>query len=198
MWQVSDLSEPQRIRFENIIDMGLQWSTMMRLFEEGSKKRLFKQMIKKTTEEVFNADSRDGFMKAHTGFCDWGSSNIFQAEKERKGRVIKRRTIASYGQIAKTLDVTMKVAVYYSHLPDCERAKTISKWLNAAVDTPMMAMLRREYPNKIKPWPRTVEDVQKGEYRKIQEIVHQFIRDKHQGKILPVQFDDIYQNLLNP
>lgn len=198
MWQVSGLSETQRIRFENIIDMGLQWSTMMRLFEEGSKKNLFKRIIKKNAEEVFNANSKDDFVKAHNEFCDWGSKNIFLAEKERKGRVIKRREPASYGQIAKTLDVTLKVAVYYCHLPDCDRAKKISDWLNAAVDTRMMAMLRKEYPIEIKPWPTTVEDVQKSEYQRIQETVRKFIRDKRQGTILPVQFDDIYQNMLNP
>jgi len=197
MWRVRDLSETQKIRFKNIIDMGLQWSTMMRLFEEGSKKNLFKQIIKNTAEEIFNTNSRMDFVKAHAKFCDWGSKNIFLAEKERKGRIVKQRKLASYGQIAKTLDITLKVAIYYCHLPDCDKAKKISDWLNAAVDTQMMAMLKKEYPDEIKPWPARVEDVQKSEYLRIQETVLKFIKEKHRG-ILPVQFDDIYQSMLNP
>jgi hypothetical protein len=197
VWLVCELSETQKIRFENIIDMGLQWSTMMRLFEEGSKGNLFKQIIENTAEEIFNTKSRMDFVKAHAEFCDWGSKNTFLAEKERKGRIVKQRKLASYGQIAKTLDVTLKVAVYYCHLPDCERAKKISDWLNAAVDTRMMAMLEKAYPDEIKPWPARVEDVQKNEYLKIQGTVLKF-KEKHRGQILPVQFDDIYQNMLNP
>lgn len=67
------------------------------------------------------------------------------AEKRRNDRIIKESKVASYGQLAKTLDVTLKVAIYYSHLPNCQKAIKISNWLNAAVDTQMMAMLSKEF-----------------------------------------------------
>jgi len=197
MWRVSELDESERIRFENIIEMGLGFSTMIRLFKKGSTEELHCQIVKKTAEDIFNAKSREDFAQIHSEFCDWGTSNIFLAEKKRNGRIIKKSKLASYGQIAKTLDVTLKAAVYYSHLPNCERSKRISEWLNAAVDTKMMAMLRKEYPHEIESWPYTIENVDKSNYVKIQKLVRKFIEKKHQRQITPVQFDDIYWNKLN-
>lgn len=106
--------------------------------------------------------------------------------------------MVSYGQIAKTLDVILKVAIYYCHLPNCEKSREISHWLNAAVDTKMMAMLRRYYRDAIKPWPIRVQDVKdRKSYEAIQELVRRFVMEKQSGKILPVQFDDIYWWKLN-
>lgn len=197
MWRASELDEPERVRFKNIIEMGLDFSAMIRLFQKGSVETLYDQIVKKTAEDIFNANSGEHFIQIHSEFCDWGTKNIFLAEKKRNGRIIKKSKLASYGQIAKTLDVTLKVAVYYSHLPNCERSKKISEWLNAAVDTKMMAMLRKQYPDAIESWPATIEDVDKGSYVTIQELVRKFIKEKHQGRLAPVQFDDIYWRILN-
>jgi hypothetical protein len=120
------------------------------------------------------------------------------AEKKRNGRVIKKSKLASYGQVAKTLDVTLKVMVYYCHLPDCETSKRLAKWLHAAVDTKMMSILADEYPKEIQPWPARIEEVDKARYLAIQEIVRKFIRKKHNGKLSPVEFDDMYWYKLNP
>jgi hypothetical protein len=46
-------------------------------------------------------------------------------------------------------------------------------------------------------WPKTVEEVDEGKYKKLQDIVCQFIKDKHKDQIIPVQFDDIYWKQLN-
>ena len=197
MWRASKLDEPARIRFENIIDMGLTFSTMMRLFRKGSKGILYDQIVTKTAEEIFNTNSRDDFVDVHSRFCDWGVRKIFLAEKKRNGQLIKKSTLASYGQIAKTFDVTLKVAVYYSHLPNCEKSMKISEWLNAAVDTQMMSFLREQYPSAIRSWPAKIEEVQKSDYLTIQEIVRKFIKEERHGDILPVQFDDIYWSMLN-
>jgi hypothetical protein len=123
--------------------------------------------------------------------------NVFLTEKMREGRIIKEKKLASYGQVAKTFDITMKVAIYYSHLPNCETSRKISPWLNAAIDTKMMIMLRNHYPKEISSWPTRIEDVDKRRYMTIQDIVHKFIKEKHHGKIIPVQFDDIYWSILN-
>ena len=96
-----------------------------------------------------------------------------------------------------TLDVTLKVAIYYSYLPDFQKCERILNWLNAGVDTRMMAMLRKKYPEAIEAWPKKVEDVNKAKYLTIQETVLKFIREKHEGKLLPVQFDDVYWYKLN-
>lgn len=192
-----ELSQPEAIRLHNIIDMGLTFSAMIRLFEKGSKQTLRREMVSQV-RNIFNASSRNEFTRIHMEFCDWGTRNIRQAERERKGKVItKKGSPARYGQIAKTLDVVLKVAVYYSHLPGCRRSRKITEWLNAAVDTKMMAFLRKHYPKDIKPWPKTVKQVDKHRYKEIQKVVRRFIKEKYSNRILPVHFDDIYWRELN-
>jgi len=179
--------DPAKIRLRNVIDMGLNFSAMLRLYWTGSKRELY-QNIFSERKKLFEAKSKEEFTSFHSGICDWGVGNIHLRDGE---------TFASYGQIAKTLDVVLKVAIYYCHLPDCEKCREISRWLNAAVDTKMMAMLRRCYPHALKPWPTTVHEVSDREsYNAIQELVRRFIREKHPD-ILPVQFDDIYWWKLN-
>ena len=184
---MKDQFELKEIRLHNIIDMGLTFSAMIRLFEKGSKKKLRKQILAEA-KNVFEAKSEEDFNNIHSNFCNWGVKNILLA---------KKGTPASYGQIAKTFDVVLKVTVYYSHLPNCEKSAEISEWLNAAVDTKMMDMLKDCYPKDIQPWPTTVEKVDKTTYVRLQKIVRKFIREKHNRSLLPVQFDDFYWKALN-
>jgi len=181
------LNDPQETRLHNIIDMGLGFSAMIRLFDKGTKRKLRKSMIT-MTKKVFLAKSEEEFKRLHSEFCQWGKKEIGLARKSGT---------ASYGQIAKTLDVVLKVAVYYCHLPECGKSKQLSRWLNAAVDRRMMAMLKKYYPKAIEPWPSAIEQVDSGRYIKIQEIVRKFINERHNGSITPVQFDDIYWEALN-
>lgn len=191
----SEKSMIENIRVKNIIDMGLAFSAMMRLFEEEkSKKKLNKKIFKNTLGEVFSAKSKKDFDCIHSRFCCWGIKKISLSEKRSDTQGSNR---PSYGQIAKTFDVVMKVAIYYCRLPDCEKSKEILPWLNAAVDTNMMKMLRKCYPKDIEPWPRTIKGVVcKQTYEDIQSTVRKFIRDKHNDSIMPVQFDDIYWKVL--
>lgn len=196
MKEQSNLNVPEEIRLYNIVDMGLTFSAMIRLFEKGSKKKLHRKLLTEL-RNIFETESKERFISIHSNFCHWGTKNIQLAEKKRKGQIIKKSSPASYGQIAKTLDVVLKVAVYYSHLPSCEKSQEISEWLNAAVDTKMMAMLKKHYPEDIKPWPTSIEQTNKTTYTQIQEIVRKFIKEKHNNHIMPVQFDDIYWRELN-
>lgn len=193
---VSELDDPEEARLKNIIDIGLQFSAMIRLFEEGSKKELHGEILARA-REVFRAECEAQFKEIHSRFCSWGHRQIGLAERKRREQVVKKTSPASYGQIAKTFDVVLKVAVYYCHLPDYERSQTISAWLNAAVDTRMMRMLRECYRDDIASWPATIEQVDDSTYLSMQGIVRKFIADKHNGSIIPVQFDDIYWRALN-
>jgi len=197
MKQKCNFTDPERIRFENIIDMAAGFSSMIRLFRKGSKEAIRIRITNITAKKLFNAISKNQYIDIHSEFCDWGSNNIFLAEKKRDGKIITNCSLASFGQIAKVLDVALKVAIYYSHLPDCEKSKQISHWLNAAVDTQMMKMLSKKYPNTIEQWPTTIKEVDRNSYMKIQETVRIFIKEVHNDKILPVQFDDIYWRKLN-
>jgi len=188
--------KPDEARLHNVIDMGLGFSAMMRLFEKGSKTSLRDEVLRKV-DTVFAAGSEKQFNEIHADFCNWGTHNIMLAERKVNGRVVKPTGLARYGQIAKTLDVVLKVAVYYCHLPNCGKSDSILGWLHAAVDTKMMALLAECYPEDIRPWPTTVEQVNSLAYAAIQKTVRKFINDRHSGSITPVQFDDIYWEALN-
>jgi len=193
------LNKPPDARLHNIVDMGLGFSAMTRLFKADSKKGIHEQVLC-CLPTLFAARSEEEFQGIHASFCEWGTNSIMLAERKRDGRIVKSAAHATYGQIAKTLDVTLKVAIYYCHLPDCKKSEQMSKWLNAAVDTKMMAFLGREgYRKEIKPWPQTVEQVRsRSDYVVLQGIVRKYIKARHADSITPVQFDDVYWEALNP
>jgi hypothetical protein len=188
----SQLTEEEKLRVRFIIEMGVAWSGMMRVFVEGTGERLSKKILRDLAEKVFNVGSRDEYVKIHADFCHWGTSNIDQAERTRQGKVIVQKARASYGQIAKTLDVTLKVAIYYCHLPDCKQSKKICPWLNAAVDTAMMGELKKASPNALQPWPTSIKEVDKTAYDKIQCLVRESIKREHNNAITPPQWEDIH------
>lgn len=179
------LCKPEEFRLHNIIDVGLTASAMIRLFKKGEKEEIGKKILTET-DKLFNAKSQEDFTNIHSKFCEWGIENISLA---------KNNIPASYGQIAKTFDVVLKVAVYYSHLPNCKKAQEILEWLNAAVDTRMMKFLRKHYPHE--GIPTKIYEVDKEIYNNIQIIVRRFIEEKHDNRITkPVEFDDIYWRVL--
>jgi len=197
MNNILKLNDARVARLHNIIDMGLGFSAMMRLYDTGSKYK-FRTRILAEVERIFYAECEEELRDIHSDFCQWGENNITLAEKKRKdGRIIQEAGPASYGQIAKTFDVVLSVAIYYCHLPNCEKSQQISVWLNAAVDTKMMAFLKGYYPEAITPWPTTIKQVSNSTYIRIQETVRKFIKDRHDNGITPVQFDDIYWEALN-
>lgn len=171
----------REIRLCHIIDMGLSFSGMMRLFEQGSKRKLHEEIIA-SIDKVFEVQSQEDFDRIHADFC----------ESVPKIKLAKKTNYASYGQIAKTFNVVFKVVVYYSHFPDHEKSKRLSNWLHAAVDRKMMAMLKRRYPKDIQVWPTLIEEVTKEQYEKIRQTVAKFIREEYNGSIVPVEFDDVY------
>jgi len=192
----SELKDPENVRLSNIVDMGLTFSAMIRLYKKGSKTTLHKEIVR-ILPEIANADSIEHFQETHTKFCAWGMDRLLLAEKKRQGKIIKHSGPPGYGQVAKTLDVVLKVVIYYSKWPDEPTSERITKYINAAVDTKMMAFLKSKYPGHIEHWPVTVENVSQSIYISMQNLVKQFITDEHQGQIMPVQFDDLYWNFLN-
>lgn len=190
------LKDPSDVRLSNIVDMGLTFSAMIRLYKGGSKKIIHKEIVR-ILPEIANSDTIERFQKTHNEFCTWGMNRLSLAEKKRQGKIIKHSSSPSYGQVAKTLDVVLKVLIYYSKWPDEPKSERIAKYLNSAVDTKMMALLKSKYPDYFEFWPTTVESVNQSIYVSIQDLVRRFIADEHKGQIMPVQFDDLYWNILN-
>ena len=197
MWRTSTLNFEEKLRFEGIVSMSVAYSGMLRNFKEGSKEKICTQILTKTAESLFNITSEQEFADGHSEFCLWGTGNILLAERWRNEKLIKRESPASYGQIAKTLDMALKVAVYYCQLPDTEQSAILCKWMHAPIDTNMMRQLQQKYPGEIKPWPVKLEDVQKDDYLKIQALVHRDIMESHRGLITPVQYDDVHWRKAN-
>jgi hypothetical protein len=177
------------IKLHTAVDIGLTFSAMMRLFEGKSKDTLHKEIYSELQSNFFNAKTPSDFKEIHSKFCKRVMSKISLAKKEGN---------ASYGQIAKTLDVVLKVVIYYSHLPNCTEAKRLSKLLNVAMDRKMMNYLRRKYldDKERQAWPKKVEDVREEKtYDQVQEAVSryrkEYAKDKHLGELLPSQLEDI-------
>ena len=192
----TEFTDLDKVKLFNIVDMGLSFSAMIRLYEKKSKRKI-RDNILKTLDKISSTDFEDQFEKYHECFCNWGIQNVVLAERVRNNRIIKQSGPASYGQIAKTLNVVLKVVVHYCYWPNQKKSKELSKWLHAAIDNKMMRLLKNAYPDYFSRWPISVEAVDKKIYKKLQLLVKIFIKEKHDGKILPVNFDDIYWNILN-
>lgn len=177
----------QEVRLRCLIDLGLNFSAMLRLYKRGSKKGLYTKVLAEMPS-VLQSENEEQFQMAHASICEWGVGHL---------HANKGSEHASYGQIAKTLDVVLKVVIDYGHMPDCSKAMQISPWLNSAIDNKMMMMLKKEYPDAIKPWPRNIRQVNKEKYAAIQSLVRRFDIERHNNQITPIQFDDIYWWCLN-
>jgi hypothetical protein len=177
----------REVRLRCLIDLGLNFSAMLRLYKKGSKQKFYNKVLNEMPS-LLQSENEEQFQMAHSSICEWGIKNLLVNEGSQ---------YASYGQIAKTLDVILKVVIDYGHMPDCSKAKQMSPWLNSAVDNEMMKMLKREYPDAIEPWPGNIRRVNKEKYAAIQSLVRRFNVERHNNRITPVQFDDIYWWCLN-
>lgn len=177
----------QEVRLLCLIDLGLDFSAMLRLYEKGSKEKLYNKVLSEIPA-LLQSENEDQFHIVHSSICEWGTTTVVLNEG---------LDYASYGQIAKTLDVALKVVIDFGHMPDCHKSRQMSQWLNSAVDTKMMNMLKKNYPSAIRPWPHSIRQVNKESYFAIQSLVRRFIRERHDDRITPVQFDDIYWWNLN-
>lgn len=192
---------PEDARQRSIVEIGLHSSSMLRVFAEGSKDVLFDKMMS-VVRRVSQAESERQYRRIHSDVCSWGTTTIRTATRQRNGQTIKRSHPSSYGQIAKTVDISLKIAFYYCHFPGCKWPERIPKWLNAAVDTAMMIKLREWYPKEAKNWPGTLEMVDESIFESIQETIRDCIREERFGwckGLTPVQFDDVlWRNLNRP
>lgn len=188
----SEPLEPEKAKWEMIVGMATDFSGMMRNFEKGSTGTLKRHLSEELRDgqRLLEVKCRGDYEKFHGDFCSWGITHIKQTK--RNGG-----SAASYGQVAKTLNVAMKVIIYYCHYPNREKSEQISKWLHAPIDTAEMALLKKTTKGEAESWPRTLKLVDKSIYDSIQEHVRRFIDEKHYGAITPVKFDDMYWPLVN-
>jgi hypothetical protein len=192
---LNQIDEANLIRFKNIIDIAISFSGMTRVFEQGSKQRIAEK-LESSFGLLAGIEGKDDFERMHSDFCEWFVVNVFTAKRLMKNKKVKKSRSASYGQGAKVFNIALKVYVYYCNLPNPETAAKLLPMLHCAVDTAMMAHLKKKYP-KENFKAETIEAVCKPDYFVIQQMVNQHIKDEFDKPILPVHYDDILWYQLN-
>jgi len=170
---------------QNIIDMAVGFTAMMRLFQENSG-----DLIKKKLADLFEGleriSSEQDFGKMHSDFCQWFVKTI---------RLAKPEEPPSYGYAAKVLDLALKVYVYYCNMPSPAKAESLMPRLNGAIDTPILRHLFKKleeiYGKSYSRHLWTIEMTDKETYDLLQKVIRQDIRDSFNNNMLPVQYDDI-------
>lgn len=166
-----------------ILNMAFDFTSMARVFESGTKKRFLGQ-IQHLLLKLTNVNEPEEFNKLHDKFCKWGTDTI-----KKSGR--SEQDNASYGQIAKTLNVVLKVAVYYCNLPDVIQAKNLTPLLHPAIDNPMMKHLKKNYRRDFPKKTQTIASVDRDKYRHLLKLAAKDIQDNFNEPIWLIQWEDI-------
>ncbi len=174
-------SEAWEAKTENIIEIGVDFSGMIRVFEKDSYRKITCK-LKEFFRELPGINKSAEFDIAHDDFCDWFTQNIHTAERRLRNGRIQVSRVCSYGHGAKVLDIAAKVYVYYCNQPSPETAQRLIPMLHSALDTPMMLLLN--------PAQTTIQQVDRDQYKSLQAQVQ--VASKLVGSgIHPVQYDDV-------
>jgi len=176
-----ELQEVEEARTENIIEIALEFSGMLRVFEQGSNVKIIPR-LREFFRGLESIDSKAAYDSAHAAFCDWFVANMRTAEKEWKSGRIKPSVPCAYGHGAKVLDIAAKVYVYYCGKPSVEIAASVLPMLHCGLDTPMMKGLDPVNARG------TIQEVDRAEYERLQGLVAAKIAGL---KLHPVQYDDV-------
>jgi hypothetical protein len=187
--------QAMEVKIDNIIDMAITFTAMIRVFEKNSKPKISK-LLKDVFLSLSEIKTKDDYEKMHAKFCNDFSRSIKTAEKNLKNGICKEGKSASFGHAAKVLDIAIKVYVYYGSLPDATTSERITPFLKAAIDNPILKELKKKNPNK-KISATNIESIDCSQYEELQKLINQDIQTVFQGSIYPVQYDDIVWNKLN-
>jgi hypothetical protein len=191
MMDALELAEQAKKR--NIIDMAVGFTGMTPLFQEGSA-GLIKEKLTELCEGLDRIGLEQDFRKMHRDFCQWFVKTI---------RLVKSEQPASYAHAAKTLDLALKVYVYYCKMPNPAKAEALLPMLNGAIDTHMLSYLYGKLEDiEGKPYPPhyswTIDVINREDYDLLQKVIRQDIMNSFNDDVLPVQYHDIMSRQLNP
>ncbi len=187
--------DPEKVKSDNVIDMAVTFTAMVRVFESGSKEKIV-SMLKKSFTSLDSIKTEKNYRDLHKQFCSNFTKTIKTARKKLKNGNIKKSKPASYGQAAKVLDIAIKVYVYYCGLPRREVSEKVVQLLFGAIDTPILNHLKSKFPEE-NIEANTIENITKSDYDKLQSLLQRDISDGFSNQIMPVQYDDIMWNYLN-
>jgi hypothetical protein len=192
---VSHLEAADKVRRQNIIDMALMFTAMIRVFEASSKAKIVNRFAV-FCKKLPHVKGGQSYETIHREFCTWFVQNVRTASKPLRNKKIKMSTRASYGHGAKVLDIASKVYVHYCGMPDAKTAKIVLPFLHGAIDTPILKDLKKRFPSEAIS-ASTIEGINEDDYETLQQLVARDIREQFEGSILPVQYDDIQWRKLN-
>jgi hypothetical protein len=181
----------EQAKKQNIIDMAVGFTGLMRLFQEGSAD-LIKEKLKELFEGLDRISSDQDFSKMHRGFCQWFVKTI---------RLAKTEEPPSYGHAAKVLDLALKVYVYYCNMPSPAKAESLVPRLNGTIGTRILRHLFKKlediYGKSYSAHLWAIKMINKEDYDLLQKVIRQDIRDSFDDTISPVQYDDVMWRRLN-
>jgi hypothetical protein len=173
------LADAREAKAANIVEIALDFSGMLRVFEKGSNAKIIPK-LREFFDQLDSIGDKAAYDTAHAEFCTWFAAIIKTAEKKLKSGEIKPSVACSYGHGAKVLDIAAKVYVYYCGQPSAEIARKLVPMLHCALDTPMMTVIDKA--------SGTIQEVDREGYERLQACV----RSKVAGQgIDPVQYDDV-------
>ena len=129
------------------------------------------------------------FEALHARFCAWGCRSSRTSHRGHQR--------ASYGQVAKTLNVVLKVVVSYCGLPDRRQAERLLPWLHPAIDNRMMAYLEGQYTAEFPTGVKKIADVDKRAYRILLKLADRDADDNQGGGLHPVEWEDLVWVVVN-
>ncbi|MCL5745571.1 MAG: hypothetical protein M1541_16875 [Acidobacteria bacterium] len=171
-------------KIKNIIELGLDFSAMTRVFAGGSYDSIVER-LEGFVSKLRCVGHKEEYEHLHAEFCQWFTERVCTARKQFKNGTSRPSCACSYGQAAKVLDVAAKVYVYYCGLPSAEIANRLIPLLHAALDTKMMEHLGVS---------ASLLEIDRRAYADLQARAVRAIGD---SGIHPVQYDDVIWRRLN-
>jgi hypothetical protein len=181
----------------NIIEMGLAFTAMMRLFVKGSNNRIAAKL-----EELFlllvDVRSAGEYDVRHRSFCDWFIRHVRTAEKKHLNGRVRAEGPSSYGQAAKVLDIAAKVYFHYCSQPTAEIAARMVPFLHGAIDTPILKHLKKSERARARVRAATIKEVDEDTYQHLQSLLARKSKNESSNrKLHAVEYDDILWRRLN-
>ena len=117
-----DPPRAESARLIAILHMAFDFASMGRVFGKGTKGK-FLERLHGLLPGLAQVRTKGDFESLHSRYCEWGCRSIRSRHRDRQR--------ASYGQVAKTLNVVLKVVVVsYCMFPNQRQAKRLLPWLH--------------------------------------------------------------------
>ena len=121
----------------SMVEMALEWSATLRIFEKGSKGKIQK-IIEEMLAPLSSVKTQETFNSLHKETCKKIIKEINLNKKLRK-----RRRKVSFGEAAKIVDMSLKVYVYLCKMPDTHTSVRLVNFLNCPIDNNNLEWLKK-------------------------------------------------------